>query len=204
MTAHQLNHTFNPNPSGFVVWFYGLPSSGKSTLAQTTLSWCAENHHPCLGLDGDALRSGMCSDLGFSADDRAENVRRTAHMAKLAMEAGLAVIVSLVTPTRSLRDLIASIIPSDHLLIVGIECSLAECQRRDVKGLYAKAAAGLMKGMTGMDGTFEGPCEAEFRIKTAEHSVNQCRAQVLAELTRRRLIQQPRLHQNRTHSTVHA
>jgi adenylyl-sulfate kinase len=181
-------HNPKPNFKGFVLWFYGLPSSGKSTMAQATIAWCTENHHPYLGLDGDVLRSGLCSDLGFSAEDRAENVRRTAYMAKLAMEAGLAAIVSLVTPTRDLRDLVASIVPQNRLLVVGIECSLAECQRRDVKGLYAKAAAGLMKGMTGVDSAFEGPGEGEFRLKTAEHSVSQCRDQILAELTRRHLI----------------
>lgn len=157
-------------------------------MAQATIAWCSQNQHPYLGLDGDVLRSGMCSDLGFSPQDRTENVRRTAHMAKLAMEAGLAVIVSLVTPTRDLRDLIASIVPQDRLLIVGIDCSLAECQRRDVKGLYAKAAAGLMKGMTGVDGAFEGPAETDFRLKTAEHTVSQCLDQILAELSHRQLV----------------
>ena len=181
-------HSPHPAAKGFVLWLYGLPSSGKSTIAHATITWCLENHHPYLGLDGDVLRSGLCSDLGFSPEDRAENVRRTAHLAKLAMEAGLAVIVSLVTPTRDLRDLVASILPQERLLIVGIDCSLAECQRRDVKGLYAKATAGLMKGMTGLDGAFEGPSADEFRLKTAEHSISQCRDQVLAELTRRQLI----------------
>jgi adenylylsulfate kinase len=178
----------NSTSKGFVLWFYGLPSSGKSTMAQATIDWCIDNHCPHLGLDGDVLRSGLCSDLGFSAEDRAENVRRTAHMAKLAMEAGLAVIVSLVTPTRDLRDLVTAIVPQDRLFIVGIDCPLAECQRRDVKGLYAKAAAGLMKGMTGVDGAFEGPSEEEFYLKTAEHNVSQCRDQILAELIRRQLL----------------
>lgn len=178
-----------PSPTkGFVIWFFGLPSSGKSTLANATRTWCATQGLPHLGLDGDVLRSGLCSDLGFSLQDRAENVRRTAHMAKLAMEAGLAVIVSLVTPTRDLRDLVASIVPQDRLLIIGIDCSLAECQRRDVKGLYAKAAAGLMKGMTGVDGAYEAPSATDFTVKTSEQSVNQCLDQILTELNQRRMI----------------
>lgn len=173
---------------GFVIWFYGLPSSGKSTMAQAVIEWCKSHDRPYLGLDGDVLRAGMCSDLGFSDADRQENVRRTSHMAKLAMEAGLAVIVSLVTPTRALRDLIASIIPNDRLVIVAIDCSVEVCKERDVKGLYAKAAAGLMKGMTGVDGAFEGPLEGQFRINTNELSVTECQDRVLAELAERGLL----------------
>jgi adenylyl-sulfate kinase len=173
---------------GFVIWLYGLPSSGKSTMAQAIRDWCAHDNRHHLGLDGDVLRATLCADLGFSPEDRAENVRRAAHVAQLAMASGLAVIVSLITPTSTLRDLISSIVSNDRLLIVSIDCSLAECQRRDVKGLYARAAAGHLKHMTGLEGAFEGPREGEFRLKTGVHTVSQCLEQILAELTRRQLI----------------
>ncbi len=152
------------------------------------VEWCEAHDRPYLGLDGDVLRSGMCSDLGFTEQDRHENVRRTSHMAKLAMQSGLAVIVSLITPARPLRDLVASIIPADKLLIAGIDCPLAECQRRDVKGLYARAAAGLVKGMTGVDGTFDPPAADEYRVETAKYSLEECQQQVLSELARRGLL----------------
>jgi adenylyl-sulfate kinase len=173
---------------GFVAWLYGLPSSGKSTLAAAMTQWCTENGRPFLALDGDVLRSGICSDLGFSDEDRRENVRRAAHLAKLAMESGLCVIVSLITPLRGLRDLVESIIPADRLQIVAVDCPLLECQRRDVKGLYARAAAGQMSGMTGVDGAFEGPLEGDFKVATSVQSVEECREQILLRLASRGLL----------------
>ncbi len=173
---------------GFVIWLYGLPCSGKSTLAKSLLQWARQTGRPALGLDGDALRSGVCADLGFSDADRTENIRRASHLAKLAMESGLAVIVSLITPTVALRELAQSIIPADRLLLVAVDCPVEECQRRDVKGLYAKAAAGLIKGMTGVDGVFEPVRPGEFRVDSLNHSIEECEQSILQEAAARKLV----------------
>ena len=173
---------------GMVIWLYGLPSSGKTTLAKALIEWCREQGRPFLALDGDVLRSGMCSDLGFSKEDRLENVRRASHMARLAMDSGLTVIVSLVTPQVEMREKVASIIPAERLQIVAVDCPLAECQRRDVKGLYARAAAGLMKGMTGVDDVFEGPQEGEFRVPSSQISVEACLHRITDKLKSRELV----------------
>lgn len=173
---------------GFVIWLYGLPSSGKTTLAKALIEWCREKGRPFLALDGDVLRSGMCADLGFSKEDRMENVRRASHMARLAMDSGLTVIVSLVTPLSEMRELVAGILPAERLQIVAVDCPLEECQRRDVKGLYARAAAGLMKGMTGVDDLFEGPKEGEFRVPSSQVSVEACLQLITDRLRIRDLI----------------
>ncbi len=173
------------HPPGFVIWLYGLPCSGKSTLAKALSDWARANSRPVLGLDGDELRAGICSDLGFSDADRTENVRRVSHLAKLASASGLLVIVSLVTPTAALRELARSVIPPERLLLIAVDCPLEECKRRDVKGMYAKAAAGLIKGLTGVDGIFEPALSGEFRVDTLNLNVDQCLGAMLAEATAR-------------------
>jgi adenylyl-sulfate kinase len=172
---------------GFVIWLYGLPCSGKSTLARSLIHSAQQAGYPALGLDGDVLRSGISADLGFSDEDRTENVRRTAHLAKLAMESGFAAIVSLITPTVALRELAAKIIPNDRFLLVAVTCPIEECKRRDVKGMYAKAAAGLMKGMTGVDGGFDPVPPGEFTVDSSTQSIDECKQSIINEAILRRL-----------------
>jgi adenylylsulfate kinase len=173
---------------GFVVWLYGLPSAGKTTLAKALVEQLSSHGIPTLRIDGDVLRSGLCSDLGFSDHDREENVRRAANVAKLAANCGIVSIASLITPMRSLRELVRSTVGEDNLLISFVHCPVDECVRRDVKGLYAKAASGQMKGMTGLDGTFEIPGENEFRVHSSASSIDECVTQLLDEMRRRKFV----------------
>ncbi len=174
------------NGKGFVIWLYGLPSAGKTTLANALLE-----RLPALGiqnslrLDGDVLRKGLCSDLGFSDEDRTENIRRAAHVASLASKAGVAVVASLITPLKELRQLVQSIVGDETLQIAFVQCSVDECVKRDVKGLYAKALSGKIKGMTGIDSLFEPGEEDEFSVASAESSIDDCVDSLCAQLASR-------------------
>jgi bifunctional enzyme CysN/CysC len=147
------------NQRGAVVWMTGLPSSGKSTIAHALEQRLVEAGHPAYVLDGDNLRHGLNGDLGFSDEDRAENVRRTAHVARLLADAGTVAIVSLVSPFAGDRQKARELVEAERLPFaeVWISTPLEECERRDPKGLYARARAGEIKGFTGVDGPYEAP-----------------------------------------------
>lgn len=152
---------------GAVVWLTGLPGSGKSTLAFT-----AEAQLQALGwqtavLDGDNIRHGLCADLGFSLADRQENMRRAGEAAKLFAEHGSVVFVSLVSPLADVRNAIRKRLPEGLFIEVWCRCPLEVCQRRDPKGLYAKAAQGLIPDFTGVSSPYEEPVNAELVINTA-------------------------------------
>jgi adenylylsulfate kinase len=152
---------------GAVVWLTGLPGSGKSTLAFT-----AEARLHALGwqtavLDGDNIRHGLCADLGFSLADRQENMRRTGEAARLFAEHGVVVFVSLVSPLAAVRDAVRQRLPEGRFLEVWCRCPLEVCQQRDPKGLYAKAAQGLIPDFTGVSSPYQAPLNAELEIDTA-------------------------------------
>ena len=155
---------------GATVWLTGLPASGKSTLAVEVEALLVGAGRPALRLDGDNLRHGLNGDLGFSAADRAENVRRTAHAAALLAEAGVVALVALVSPYAADRDAARAIheAAGAPFLEVWIATSLAECERRDPKGLYARARAGELQGLTGVDDPYEAPAAPELTIGDAE------------------------------------
>lgn len=153
-----------------VLWLFGLPSSGKTTIARAM-----RDHFQAIGrsvvlLDGDDLRSGLCSDLGFSDADRSENLRRAAHIAQLLTRQGHTVICAFVAPKEHHRALVRQIL-GDNVFLVHIDCPLNVCVTRDVKGLYAKAAARQMTGMTGSQDTFEPPVQADLILQTGEDSL---------------------------------
>lgn len=153
---------------GHVFWFYGLSGSGKSTLANALERKLAEQGYVTKILDGDNIRSRLNSDLGFSDEDRVENIRRIAEVARLFLDAGIIVITSFITPKRSLREQAREIVGADDMTPVYIEASFETCAERDVKGLYAKAASGDVKHFTGKDSSFEPPAEdaADWVIST--------------------------------------
>lgn len=153
--------------AGAVVWLTGLSGAGKSTLAKGLRRALHTAGARAFVLDGDNLRYGLNSDLGFSPDDRAENVRRVAEVAKLMQQAGMVVIVSLISPYRTGRDFARSLVP-DRFVEVFVDCPIEECERRDVKGLYKKQKAGGIKGFTGVSAPYEPPVKADVRIPTAE------------------------------------
>ena len=168
-----------------VLWFTGLSGAGKSTVANLV-----ERRLHALGrhtyvLDGDNLRHGLNRDLGFSEADRAENVRRTSEVAALFADAGLIVIASLISPYRAERARARARVPEGEFIEVFVDASVDECRRRDPKGLYRKADAGLLRGLTGVDAPYEAPEAPELHLRTAEASPEDLAERVVAELRRR-------------------
>lgn len=177
--AHRTAH--NGHPSA-VVWLYGLSGSGKSTIANALEKRLFEmgNHTYCL--DGDNTRLGLNKDLGFSSVDRLENVRRVAEVAKLMADAGMIVLVSLITPYEEQRSLVKEILKNKRFLDVYIDCDLATCEQRDPKGLYKKARAGEISNFTGISDPFEEPTTESFRVNTSKYDVNECVIRIAEEL----------------------
>lgn len=164
---------------GRVLWMYGLSGSGKSTLANLLERHLHKEGRFVKVLDGDNIRSGLNSNLGFSDEDRLENIRRVAEVAKLFAESGAVVIASFITPNNQLRTLAREIIGDDDLLEVYVKASFETCQERDPKGLYAKVKAGEVKQFTGKDSGFEEPDRADLIIDTEANSEEECLQQLI-------------------------
>ena len=155
---------------GATLWFTGLPSSGKSTVAAAVEAKLLAEGHPAYVLDGDNLRHGLNGNLGFSASDRRENVRRTAEVAALMADAGVTALASLVSPYRADREAAREVHASRGLrfLEIWVSTPLAECERRDTKGLYAKARAGEIPDFTGVGQPYEAPESPELEVAFGE------------------------------------
>lgn len=172
---------------GTVVWFCGLSGSGKSTIAAALEHVLHDQGRFCVRLDGDNLRAGLNTNLGFSDDDRLENIRRTAEVAKTLAANGVIVLCSLITPRGLLRDLARGILGADFHEI-HVHASFATCEARDPKGLYAKSLNGGVKNFTGRDGAFEEPQDPEMRLDTERLSVEDAVSEVLEYLREKRII----------------
>lgn len=157
----------------FVIWMVGLSGSGKSTLAKSVEKTLHEDGYLIQVLDGDNLRGGINSDLGFCENERKENIRRTAEIAKLFLSCGVITICSLISPTKTMREIAKSIIGEEDFLEVFINCPLEECERRDVKGLYKLARTGKIKCFTGVDAPFETPTNPSIEIRTHQTSIDE-------------------------------
>lgn len=167
---------------GRVVWFTGLSGSGKSTIAVgVERGLFAAGYFPQL-LDGDNIRSGINNNLGFSLEDRRENIRRIAEVAKLYANSGLVVLCSFISPTTAMREMARDIIGEGDFVEVFVNTPLEVCESRDVKGLYAKARRGEIKGFTGIDSPYEAPVAPFLELRTAERSVAECVKEVMDEL----------------------
>jgi adenylyl-sulfate kinase len=155
---------------GMTIWLTGFSGSGKSTVAARVEERLIESRISAYTLDGDNVRHGLNADLGFSAEDRAENVRRVGEVARLMADAGLVVLVPVISPYRSDRDAVRQAHEDAGLPFaeVHVATTLEECERRDPKGLYVKARAGEITGFTGIDDPYEEPLEPETRIGTGE------------------------------------
>lgn len=149
------------------IWFTGLSGSGKSTIANLLEKQLHQDNRHTYLLDGDNIRHGLCRDLGFTDADRVENIRRVAEVARLMVDAGLIVLVSFISPFRSERRMARELFAADEFIEVFIDTQLAECERRDVKGLYAKARSGALRNFTGIDSPYEPPESPEIHIQTA-------------------------------------
>ncbi len=172
----------------FLLWFTGLSGSGKSTLANALeVALVKHGKHTYL-LDGDNVRKGLNNNLGFSPEDRTENIRRIAEVANLMLDAGLIVLAAFVSPYRKDREDIRSIVGAENMLEVFVDTPLEECEKRDVKGLYKKARAGEIKNFTGIDAPYEAPLNPEIHVRTVEYNIEQGIAFILEDLRKRNLI----------------
>jgi len=166
--------------SGAVIWMYGLSGSGKSTLANLLERRLHEQGRLVKVLDGDNIRTGLNRNLGFSDEDRLENIRRVAEVAKLFADCGIIAITSFITPRNDLRRLAREVIGDRDLLEVYVKASFETCAARDPKGLYAKAAAGEVKQFTGKDSAFEEPERPDLILDTETESEAECLEGLLA------------------------
>ena len=165
-----------------VLWLTGLSGSGKSTIAaEVERGLLSQNVHAYV-LDGDNVRHGLNSDLGFSDKDRTENIRRIGETARLFVEAGVVVITAFISPFRGDRDRVRSLLRPGEFFEVFAKCSLELCEKRDPKGLYAKARAGKISDFTGIDSPYEEPLAPELVLDTGELSVEECVNRVIALL----------------------
>ena len=149
-----------------VYWITGLPAAGKTTLAQVLVRKLQEAGHPAFVLDGDELRQGLCSDLGLSAADRSENIRRAGEVARLLANAGTTVVCAFVSPFEADRQRVRKLFEPAQFAEIYLNTPVQECARRDPKGLYAQARAGRITGLTGWDGPYEIPVHPEYVFDT--------------------------------------
>jgi bifunctional enzyme CysN/CysC len=173
---------------GATIWFTGLPASGKSTLAVAVERALVESGDVAYLLDGDNIRHGLSDDLGFSAGDRAENIRRVGHLTRLFADAGVVALASLVSPLKSDREIARALNDAAKLpfIEVHIATSLAECEKRDPKGLYARARAGELQGLTGIDAPYEAPDNADLVLDTKGADIDELVGKVLDVLKAKR------------------
>jgi adenylylsulfate kinase len=172
-----------------VLWFTGLPGAGKSTLAHAVEEALYGLGCHTLVLDGDNVRHGLRSDLGFSLADRTENIRRIGEVTKLVMEAGVIVMTAFISPLRSDRDKARGLFPHGDFFEIYCDASLAVCEQRDVKGHYRRARAGEVKEFTGISSPYEVPQNPELSVRTGELPLEDCVTQVLAFLRQRGVLQ---------------
>jgi len=159
--------------SSFLVWFTGLSGSGKSTIANAVEEELQRLKVKSYTLDGDNLRKGINQDLGFSPKDRKENIRRIAEIANLMIDAGLVVLAAFVSPYKKDRDNIRNIVKDVNFVEIFVNTSIAECERRDVKGLYKKARAGEIENFTGISAPYEAPENPNIEIVTEKETVQE-------------------------------
>ena len=159
---------------GIVLWFTGLSGSGKSTISNALEKSLYNAGKSTMLLDGDNVRAGICNNLGFSLEDRKENIRRIAEVARLFKNNAQIVLCSFVSPTNEIRDMAREIVGNEDFKEIFVATSLEECEKRDVKGLYQKARAGLIKDFSGIDSPFEIPNKPALIIETENQNVDDC------------------------------
>ena len=161
------------NQKAKVLWFTGLSGSGKSTIAQGLEKLLFSKGYLIQVLDGDNTRTGINKNLGFSLEDRQENIRRVSEISKLFLDSGLVCINSFVSPTKSIRGSAKEIIGNEDFIEIYVNTPLHICEKRDVKGLYAKARAGEIKGFTGIDSPFEAPESPDLELLTENQTIDE-------------------------------
>lgn len=185
---HQVDRAARARQNGHppvVLWFTGLSGSGKSTLAGALENELFARGLRTYLLDGDNVRHGLCSDLGFTSQDRQENLRRVGEVARLMVDAGLIVLAAFVSPYRAERDAIRARFADGEFIEVFVDTPLAACEARDPKGLYKKARAGEIRNFTGIDDPYEAPEAAEIRLVNDGIAIDAAVAQLLQALQQR-------------------
>ncbi len=172
----------------FILWFTGLSGAGKSTIAHRLEERLFENAIRTYVLDGDNVRTGLNKGLGFSAEDREENIRRIGQVAKLFVDAGLVALTAFISPYKKDRAVARSLVGNDEFVEIYVKCPLETCEQRDVKGLYEKARLGEIKGFTGIDDPYEEPESPEIILETDKVNLEQCVERILNFLEARGLV----------------
>ncbi|MYH91834.1 MAG: adenylyl-sulfate kinase [Gammaproteobacteria bacterium] len=178
--------------AGAIVWFTGLSGSGKSTLAHAVELELHEMGCRTLVLDGDNVRHALCGDLGFSEQDRTENIRRIGQVARLFVDAGVIVLTAFISPFRVDRQRVRMMVERENDFVeVYCDCPLKVCEQRDIKGLYQRARKGEIEEFTGISSPYETPQNADLIVRTADRGVEECVQEVMEFLARRGLISLP-------------
>ncbi|MBF0370153.1 MAG: adenylyl-sulfate kinase [Magnetococcales bacterium] len=168
-----------------ILWFTGLSGSGKSTMIHAVEERLHQKGMRTFTLDGDNIRHGLCSDLGFSHHDRQENIRRIGEVAKLCVDGGLIVLAAFISPFRNDRQRVRNLVEPGDFVEVYCKCSLEVCESRDVKGLYRRARAGEIRDFTGISSPYEEPRQPEIILRTDKDTITVCADQV-AEIVMKR------------------
>jgi adenylylsulfate kinase len=165
-----------------VLWFTGLSGAGKSTLSVEVEKELHQRGIRTYILDGDNIRHGLNKNLGFSAEDRKENIRRIGEVSKLMVDAGIVTLTAFISPYREDRDMVRQLLGEKEFIEIYVKCSLEECERRDPKGLYKRARAGEIKGFTGIDDPYEAPENPELVVETDKQTLEESVKQVITYL----------------------
>lgn len=187
-TVTRARREIQNNHRGVIIWFTGLSGAGKSTLAHAVEEKLHQIGCRTFVLDGDNVRHGLCGDLGFSDQNRVENIRRVGEVAKLFMEAGVIVLTAFISPFRADRERVRGMVEHGDFLEIYCDCAIDVCESRDVKGLYKKARAGQILEFTGISSPYESPENAELTVNTGELGLESCVQSVLKEMSTRGII----------------
>jgi len=197
--AQILGETYPPrHRQGFCIWFTGLSGAGKSTTAEVLTTLLMEHGRRATELDGDVVRTHLSKGLGFGQADRDTNIRRIGYVAAEIVRHGGAVICAAVSPYRATRNDVRSMVGADHFVEVFVDTPLEECERRDIKGMYAKARRGEITGFTGIDDPYEAPEHAEITLDTVAHSPEQNARRILGYLIEHGFVQAEQPHTARS------
>lgn len=173
---------------GAIIWFTGLSGSGKSTLAHAVEEELHRRGCRTFVMDGDNVRHGLCADLGFSSEDRIENIRRVGEVARLFMEAGVIVLTAFISPFRAGRERVRGMAGDGDFIEIYCDAHIEICERRDMKGVYRKARSGRIADFTGISSPYEIPENPEITVNTGEKELDDCVQQVIDEMMQRSII----------------
>jgi len=171
-----------------ILWFTGLSSSGKSTLAHAVEERLHAMSCRTYVFDGDNVRHGLCADLGFSLQDRTENIRRIGEMVKLFIDGGIIALTAFISPIRADRDKVRAVVAEGDIIEIYCKCAVEVCEQRDPKGLYKKARAGEIKNFTGISSPYEPPENAELELETGQSRLEDCVETVIQFLLKRNIL----------------